>query len=396
MRMKKLKYLGVIITPMLILGLITFFSLSSIPEKIYVNEAASTSDVVLSDNIFMKNSKIKKDKLQVKLLGFIPVKSVAVSKVNDLEVYPGGTSVGIKLSTKGVLVVGHSDIESVEGKVESPAKNSGIELGDVLIKINGEEIQSSKDLSKKIKNLDNSKINVDYIRNGNIENKEIDLEKENNEYKLGLWVRDSTAGIGTLTFYEKNTSIFGALGHPITDGDTNKPFIVRNGDLLNSSVISVRKGEKGSPGELKGLFVNEKESLATIEKNTEAGIFGEASADLVNPTFNKPLKVGFRNEIKEGAAKIITTIDENGPKMYDIEIVKLLPQEEPGPKSMVIKVTDEELLEKTGGIVQGMSGSPIIQDNKLVGAVTHVLINKPDVGYGIYIEWMLKDAGVIE
>ncbi|MDU1566307.1 MULTISPECIES: SpoIVB peptidase [Clostridium] len=396
MRMKKLKYLGVIITPMLILGLITFFSLSSIPEKIYVNEAASTSDVVLSDNIFMKNSKIKKDKLQVKLLGFIPVKSVAVSKVNDLEVYPGGTSVGIKLSTKGVLVVGHSDIESVEGKVESPAKNSGIELGDVLIKINGEEIQSSKDLSKKIKNLDNSKINVDYIRNGNIENKEIDLEKENNEYKLGLWVRDSTAGIGTLTFYDKNTSIFGALGHPITDGDTNKPFIVRNGDLLNSSVISVRKGEKGSPGELKGLFVNEKESLATIEKNTEAGIFGEASADLVNPTFNKPLKVGFRNEIKEGAAKIITTIDENGPKMYDIEIVKLLPQEEPGPKSMVIKVTDEELLEKTGGIVQGMSGSPIIQDNKLVGAVTHVLINKPDVGYGIYIEWMLKDAGVIE
>ena len=396
MRMKKLKYLGVIITPMLILGLITFFSLSSIPEKIYVNEAASTSDVVLSDNIFMKNSKIKKDKLQVKLLGFIPVKSVAVSKVNDLEVYPGGTSVGIKLSTKGVLVVGHSDIESVEGKVESPAKNSGIELGDVLIKINGEEIQSSKDLSKKIKNLDNSKINVDYIRNGNIEKKEIDLEKENNEYKLGLWVRDSTAGIGTLTFYDKNTLIFGALGHPITDGDTNKPFIVRNGDLLNSSVISVRKGEKGSPGELKGLFVNEKESLATIEKNTEAGIFGEASADLVNPTFNKPLKVGFRNEIKEGAAKIITTIDENGPKMYDIEIVKLLPQEEPGPKSMVIKVTDEELLEKTGGIVQGMSGSPIIQDNKLVGAVTHVLINKPDVGYGIYIEWMLKDAGVIE
>ena len=396
MRKKKLKYLGVIITPMLILGLITFFSLSSIPEKIYVNEAASTSDVVLSDNIFMKNSKIKKDKLQVKLLGLIPVKSVAVSKVNDLEVYPGGTSVGIKLSTKGVLVVGHSDIESVEGKVESPAKNSGIELGDVLIKINGEEIQSSKDLSKKIKNLDNSKINVDYIRNGNIENKEIDLEKENNEYKLGLWVRDSTAGIGTLTFYDKNTSIFGALGHPITDGDTNKPFIVRNGDLLNSSVISVRKGEKGSPGELKGLFVNEKESLATIEKNTEAGIFGEASADLVNPTFNKPLKVGFRNEIKEGAAKIITTIDENGPKMYDIEIVKLLPQEEPGPKSMVIKVTDEELLEKTGGIVQGMSGSPIIQDNKLVGAVTHVLINKPDVGYGIYIEWMLKDAGVIE
>lgn len=396
MRMKKFKYLGVIITPMLILGLITFFSLSNIPEKIYINEAISSSDLIVSNNIFMKNTKINKDKLQIKLLGLIPVKSVSVSKINDLEVYPGGINVGIKLSTKGVLVVGHSEVQSVEGKLESPAKTSGIELGDVLIKINGEEIQSSKDLSKKVKSLNKSKINVDYLRNGNVESKEIDLEKENNEYKLGLWVRDSTAGIGTLTFYDKNTSIFGALGHPITDGDTNKPFTISNGDILNSSVISVRKGEKGSPGELKGLFVNEKESLAKIEKNTESGIFGEANVNLTNPVFNKPLKVGFRNEIVEGPAQIITTIDENGPKMYDIEIIKLLPQEEPGPKSMVIKVTDEKLLETTGGIVQGMSGSPIIQNDKLVGAVTHVLINKPDVGYGIYIEWMLKDAGVIE
>ncbi|EOR20386.1 MULTISPECIES: SpoIVB peptidase [Clostridium] len=396
MRMKKFKYLVVIITPMLILGLITFFSLSNIPEKIYINEAIPSSDLIVSNNIFMKNTKINKDKLQIKLLGLIPVKSVSVSKINDLEVYPGGINVGIKLSTKGVLVVGHSEIQSVEGKIESPAKTSGIELGDVLIKINGEEIQSSKDLSKKVKGLNKSKISVDYLRNGNVESKEIDLEKENNEYKLGLWVRDSTAGIGTLTFYDKNTSIFGALGHPITDGDTNKPFTISDGDLLNSSVISVRKGEKGSPGELKGLFVNEKESLAKIQKNTESGIFGEAKVDLTNPVFDKPLKVGFRNEIVEGPAQIITTIDENGPKMYDIEIIKILPQEEPGPKSMVIKVTDEKLLETTGGIVQGMSGSPIIQNDKLVGAVTHVLINKPDVGYGIYIEWMLKDAGVIE
>ncbi|WP_411167909.1 SpoIVB peptidase [Clostridium sp. MB05] len=396
MRMKKLKYLGIIITPMLILGLLTFLSLNSIPERIYINEAVPTSDILLSKNILVKNGEINKDKLEVKFLGLIPIKSVAVSKVNDLELYPGGTSVGIKLSTKGVLVVGHSDIDSIEGKVESPAKASGIELGDVIIKINGEEIENSKDLSKKIKNLTNSKVSVDYLRNNSNQSKEIDLEKEDNEYKLGLWVRDSTAGIGTLTFYDKSTSIFGALGHPITDGDTNKPFTIRNGDLLNSSVISVRKGEKGSPGELKGLFVNEKESLAKIEKNTESGIFGEASKELINKTFCKPLKVGFRNEIKEGEAKIITTIDENGPKMYDVEIIKLLPQEEPGPKSMIIKVTDEELLAKTGGIVQGMSGSPIIQNNKIVGAVTHVLINKPDVGYGIYIEWMLKDAGVIE
>ena len=143
------------------------------------------------------------------------------------------------------------------------------------------------------------------------------------------------------------------------------------------------------------MFVNEKDSLGKIEKNTETGIFGEGNEKLINTVFNKPLKVAFRNEIKEGPAKIITTIDEAGAKLYDIEIIKLLPQDKPGPKSMVIKVTDEELLEKTGGIVQGMSGSPIIQDDMLIGAVTHVLINKPDVGYGIYIEWMLKDAGII-
>lgn len=394
--MKKLKYLSIIITPMLILGLFTLISLNKIPEKIYMNENAETCDLTLTDNLLIKSSDLYKDKLELKLLGLVSLKSVEVSKVKDLEVYPGGTNVGIKLTTKGVLVVGHSEVKSEGGKVQSPAKNSGIELGDVIIRVNGEDIENSKDLSKKLKGLESSKVSVDYVRDGASQTKEVNLLKEENDYKLGLWVRDSTAGIGTLTFYDKNTSKFGALGHPITDGDTNKPFTVKDGDILSSSIISVKKGEKGSPGELKGLFVNEKETLAKINKNTQSGIFGDTLQDLINTNFDKPMKVGFRNEMKEGAAKIITTIDENGPKMYDVQIIKLLKQDEPGPKSMIVKITDKELLEKTGGIVQGMSGSPIIQDDKLVGAITHVLINKPDVGYGIYIEWMLKDAGIIE
>ena len=394
MKRKNLKYIPMIITPMLILSLFTYFYLFNIPKRIYINEDAES--IKVSNSIFIKDSKIIKDKLELRLLGIIPIKSVSVSKIKDLEVYPGGLNVGIKISTKGVLVVGHSDIESLEGKLESPAKTSGIELGDVITKINGEEIENSRDLSKKISELDNEVIYIEYLRNGVNNKKEIKLEKENNEYKLGLWVRDSTAGIGTLTFYDKKSNLFGALGHPITDGDTNKPFTIKEGNLLNSSVISIKKGEKGAPGELKGLFVNERENIGTIEKNTESGIFGVGSDNLINEVYNTPIKIGFRSEIKEGPASIITTIDENGPKAYAIEILKLLPQEEPGAKSMVIKVVDEELLEKTGGIVQGMSGSPIIQDNKLIGAVTHVLINKPDVGYGIYIEWMLKDAGIIE
>lgn len=396
MSYKRLRKYSIIVAPILILVLITFFSLRNIPEVIYVNDSVKTSDISLPKTSIFNKLKYTKDKLKVNFLGLIPLKSVAVQKIDNLEVYPGGNSVGVRLSTEGVLVVGHSEIETSEGKIDSPAQSAGIELGDVIYKINGEEIQSSKDLSKKIKNVTNEKITMELMRDEKVISKEVSLIKEEDEYKLGLWVRDSTAGIGTLTFYHKETSTFGALGHPITDGDTNKAFTIKEGQLLNSSVLSVRKGEKGTPGELKGLFVNDKVSIGNIEKNTNSGIFGKTENSLVNNIYSKPIEVGFRNEIKEGSAKIITSIDEDGPKEYEIEIVKLLAQDSPGPKSMVIKVTDKELLEKTGGIVQGMSGSPIIQNNKLVGAVTHVLINKPDVGYGIYIEWMLKDAGVLD
>lgn len=393
---KKTKYLSMLISSICILSIFILISLSKVPSRIYLNEKVSLTDVKISKNTLLKECKFSKDKIQIKLLGLIPIKSIPVSKIDDLEVYPGGSTVGIKLSTKGVLVVGHSEIDTEEGPLESPAGSYGIELGDVIVKINGEEIENSRDLAKKVKDLNCKNINIEFLRNEKIHKKEINLERENEEYKLGLWVRDSTAGIGTLTFYDENSKTFGALGHPITDGDTNRPFTIKNGDLLNSTVISIRKGEKGVPGELKGLFINEKNSIAKIYKNTEAGIFGSLTSSFKENNNISPMKVGFRNEIKEGYAQIITTIDEGNPKFYDIEIVKLLEQDEPGPKSMVIKITDEELLQKTGGIVQGMSGSPIIQDNKIIGAVTHVLINKPDVGYGIYIEWMLKEANIIE
>lgn len=391
----KTKYLSILISSICILGIIIFISLNKIPSKIYLNESISMTDIKISKNTLLKESIFSKDKLQIKLLGLIPIKSIPVSKFDNLEVCPGGSTVGIKLSTKGVLVVGHSEIDSDKGFVESPGRNYGIELGDIIIKINGEVIENSKDLAKKVKKLNCQKVNIEFLRDETIYKKEVNMEKENEEYKLGLWVRDSTAGIGTLTFYDENSKTFGALGHPITDGDTNKAFTIKNGDLLNSTVISVRKGEKGIPGELKGLFINETDSIAKIYKNTESGIFGSLTSSFKENNNIHPMKVGFRNEIKEGYAQIITTIDEGEPKFYDIEIVKLLEQDEPGPKSMVIKIVDEELLEKTGGIVQGMSGSPIIQDDKIIGAVTHVLINKPDVGYGIYIEWMLKEANII-
>ena len=392
---KILKYFSIITAPIAILALIAYFSVLKLPEKIYINDSMEVSDISVHNQGVFNTVKLSKDKVNIDFLGLIPIKSVAVQKLDDIKLYPGGTSVGIKLSTEGVLVVGFSDVETRGGTESSPAKVAGLQLGDVLLKVNGKDIEGAKELGSLIKENDTNVVNVEFMRQGCKFNKDIELVKEGEAYKLGLWVRDSTAGIGTLTFYHEDSDTFGALGHPITDGDTNTTFTIKDGDLLSASILSVRKGEKGVPGELRGLFINEKSSIGTIKSNSSSGIFGNTNQPLVNPICNEPMSVGFRNEVVEGPATIITTVGEEGPKEYDIEIVKLLQQDKCGPKSMIIRVTDEELLSKTGGIVQGMSGSPIIQNNKIVGAVTHVLINKPDIGYGIYIEWMLEEAGII-
>ena len=396
MKKKLLCTTSLIITPILILILITTINIVKLPKKIYIRNEKTVQSIAPIGNTIDK-VKDNENKYEIKFLGVIPLKSLEVQKIKNLEVYPGGNPVGVRVNSEGVLIVGYSDVEVNNRKEESPGKSGGLEIGDVILKVNDEDMENSIDLLKTIKQCEKEEIKVDILRDGKNFTKIIHLKKENEkDYKIGLWIRDSTAGVGTMTFYDTNTNKFGALGHPITDCDTNEPFIIKKGNLLESSIISIRRGEKGSPGELRGIFLNEQTPAGDIQKNTESGIFGEIkNVEAVNKD-KKPLKVGFRNEISIGKAKIISTIDENGPQEFDIEIEKLLNQSTPGSKSMVIKITDPKLLEKTGGIVQGMSGSPIIQNNKIIGAVTHVLINKPDTGYGIYIEWMLQDAGIIK
>lgn len=393
---KKFSYIiSLIMTPILILILLTTINLIGIPSKIYTKNDESMPSIAPIGNTIRKVG--NKDEYQIRFLGMIPVKSVQVQNINELEVYPGGIPIGVRVNSEGVLIVGYSDISINNEKQESPGKAGGLEIGDIILKVNGIEMDSAQDLLKTLKNLDKDVIKVDILRNGQTMTKVIKLEKENEkDYKIGLWIRDSTAGVGTLTFYDKATGKFGALGHPITDCDTNETFLIRDGDVVESSIISVRKGEKGCPGELKGIFINENNPNGKIEKNTQSGIFGQINNCNNILKNSSPMRIGLRNEITEGSAKIITTVDEKGPQEFNIEIEKLLNQSTPGSKSMVIKITDPRLIEKTGGIVQGMSGSPIIQNNKIVGAVTHVLINKPDTGYGIYIEWMLEDAGIIK
>ena len=388
---KLIKNFSIITAPIFILVLIGVYNNNSKDDKLYTqNQMQDTTSYVMND---LQNT----DSIDcyTSLINSKALTTLHKEKRKDIEVYPGGISIGVKINNKGALVVGYSDISTHEGLSESPGKVAGIELGDIIEEVNGENIETCSDLISKVKTCRNDEMTVKILRGNSEITKKVSLIKEDNEYKIGLWVRDSTAGIGTLTFYDKDSKTFGALGHPITDGDTNVSFNIKSGTLLRSSVLSIKKGERGNPGEIKGLFINENESIGNIEKNTNSGIYGDGSVELINPNFNKAMTVAYRDEIKEGHAQIITTVEDGGAKAYDIEILKLLPQYEPGSKSMIIKIVDPVLLEKTGGIVQGMSGSPIIQNGKIIGAVTHVLINKPDVGYGIYIEWMLQDAGVI-
>ncbi|WP_026881331.1 SpoIVB peptidase [Clostridium akagii] len=404
MKNKRLNKLYYIFTPIFILTLATFMNLRKTSEYIYLNNPSNIeynstlkleneSKTTLNQNYGKKNNYEDKQ-ANYKLFGNLTVKNSNEKILPKIKVYPGGQPVGIKLKTNGVLVVGLSDIQSENGNKMNPAVEGGIQIGDSIIKINNEPISDSKSLIDMVNK--NMKLSITISRNGKDYVKTVIPSKCNTDgtYKLGIWVRDSTAGVGTLTFYDKETGKFAALGHPITDIDTGTLLKVKDGNIINSKIISIKKGVKGTPGEVRGMFIDEENSIGNIKNNTICGIYGN-EFKMQNNDEIKPMEVGFRSEIKEGDAKILTTINQEKPKYYSIKIEKLLVQDSPGPKSMVIKITDPELLKKTGGIVQGMSGSPIIQNNKIVGAVTHVLINSPDTGYGIYAEWMIKELGLI-
>ena len=325
------------------------------------------------------------------------VKADVVRK--EKKVYIGGEPLGIKVNTKGLLVIGVADIETEEGLKASPAIKAGIQIGDNILKVQNNEVKCSEEMSKVINNNKGNKIIIEFQHKGKNYKKVLTPVKSklDDKYKVGMWVRDSSSGIGTLTFYDDETHRYGALGHGISDGDTGTMINVGDGKIMPSEIIAVKKSVEGTPGELRGIFSNGKEPLGNVKTNNICGIFGEYSGKVnLKKKFKEPMPIAYQNEIKEGKAYIYTTINGNAPKLYEIEIEKTIHQEEPNSKSMLIKVTDKRLLEQTGGIVQGMSGSPIIQNDKLIGAVTHVLVNKPNKGYGIYIEWMMKECEFLQ
>ncbi|MDR3185293.1 MAG: SpoIVB peptidase [Christensenellaceae bacterium] len=306
------------------------------------------------------------------------------------SVYLGGTPIGVVAKSEGVTIIELRDIIS-KNSVVNPGKIAGLACGDLVYKINNNLISSSEDISKiveKTKEGDVLEIYV-YRRNAPMSFKVSPImDKATNTVKLGLNVKNELAGIGTLTFVYPSTKRFACLGHQIFDLESSNQDIYNNGNIYLANIIGYNKGKLGKTGELRGTFKKTDLAVGVIDKNTFSGIFGKAEDILYD---GRPMiSIGNRNSIKPGKAHIYTTINGDMPQKYEIEIVKLSPQTSPQDKSMVVRITDKKLLELTGGILQGMSGSPIVQSGHLVGAITHVFINDPSCGYGIYVDWMLS------
>lgn len=324
----------------------------------------------------------------LRLFGIFPIKDVAVQVVNNKMVVPCGTPFGIKMYTDGVLVVGLSEVDTPTGPY-NPAKNAGIKVGDVIERINDEPVSTIEDIARRVEQSGGKTLRFRIRRNNLTFEVRFTPAKSVNEnrYKAGMWVRDSSAGIGTLTFYMPQTGTFAGLGHPVCDVDTGDILPIASGEIVPGRIYGVNKGTAGTPGELRGGF--EDGELGRLILNSETGVYGH----LTNlPAPNNPVPIAMKQQVRTGYAQILCTVEGSAPKLYDIRIDTVRYNDSSPTRNMVIIITDEELLAKTGGIVQGMSGSPILQDGKLVGAVTHVFINDPQKGYAIFAENMLRTA----
>ncbi|GGF87203.1 SpoIVB peptidase [Paenibacillus abyssi] len=370
------------------------------PQVLSVNGSTDRSmQVDLSRPLSLEPHQSGQTQLKLKLFGRIPFKTVKVSVVPDLKVIPGGQTIGVKVKSAGIMVVGHHQVTTGKESKLSPGEQAGIKLGDLIVRVNGvylNEVAKVATIVEKSGKIKQS-LKLSIKRNGQLIEKRIKpaYDIEDQAWRLGLYIRDSAAGVGTLTFYAPDQRVYGALGHVITDMDTQSPIEVGDGQIVQSNVTSINKSQNGEPGEKRAHFLKAGKILGNVVSNTQFGIFGKMS-ELPSHSYDmKPVPVAFAEEVQEGPAEILTVIGGQKVERFKIEIMHVTKQTTPATKGMVIRITDPKLIEHTGGIVQGMSGSPILQNGKLVGAVTHVFVNDPTSGYGCFIEWMLQDAGVL-
>ncbi len=419
---KTILWIGVLAGIILLLStplIVSYFYLPSEIRMIAGEEHLFNFDVPLKANIMQGGSLIIKDTknglvergavdlnkplyvtmmnegradVTLSFLGIIPLKTVAVEAIPYEELIPCGQVVGIKVNTAGILVLGVGEFEA-KGEQVSPCKGV-IETGDLIVACNGKALETKEDLRNYIEENKEGPVQLKLMRKG--AEKEVEIEpiySESEEtYKIGLWIKDSTQGIGTITYIHPKTGAFGALGHGITDADTHRLIPVKNGEVMEASITHIKKGQKGTPGEISGVIDYEKESIiGQIDQNSALGIYGKVKQNLLNSQVCEAIPIAFQDEVHEGRASILVDLTGTGVKEYEVEVQKVSKYSNEPSKSMVIKIVDEELLKLTSGIVQGMSGSPILQDGKLIGAVTHVFIQDPTRGYGIFIENMLNN-----
>ncbi|MBD5081469.1 MAG: SpoIVB peptidase [Ruminococcaceae bacterium] len=330
-------------------------------------------------------------KMTLMLYGIFPIKDITVSKVDAPSLIPSGEPFGLKMLTDGVIVTDYGSVETPLGSL-SPAKESGLQVGDIIVKVNNREINTGDELTKAVQK-DGKEIKLTVIRKGETITLTVTPKQSRTDglYKLGIWTRDSCAGIGTLTYYDPSNNSFGGLGHSVCDSDTGELLPLLSGEKVPVCINSVVKGVNGSPGELCGSFMSSTSS-GSILLNTDCGVFGFSD----KLPKNSSIPLGFKQDIEIGDAEIMTTVEGMTPKSYSITIEKVNYNSESSVKNMVIRITDKELLSKTGGIVQGMSGSPIIQNGRIVGAVTHVFVNDVTRGYGIFAENMYEFSSALD
>ena len=396
----------------LILIFVLFFvysyivSIDNIPENIIIfkgediniatlwgiNIKSNTTLIETASNINTGEfDKAGQETLTVSLFDKINLKTIDVSVLEDVEVIPNGEIVGIKLYTSGVLVVGTSSIEGIDGQIYKPFEGTGILEGDSIIEVNGNIINNTQELVNSINKSNGQEIEVKFVRNSEEKTCKITpVKNKQEEYKIGLWVRDSAGGVGTVTFYNEESKSFAALGHAITDIDTGEIINTSSGEIDDVNIVSIVKGEKEEPGKVQGTIINGS-TIGNIYKNCGFGIYGTVeNLNNLDINYNRRVKVASRQEIELGKATFLSGIDGQ-VKEYELEIEKRYLNNHEYNKCMLIKITDEELLEKTGGIIQGMSGSPIIQNGKFIGAITHVFVKEPQVGYAVFGDMMLNE-----
>lgn len=349
-------------------------------------DLAKTED--LNEEGYINNNYQKKYNLS--FLG-LNLKTITTNIIPTTKVIPLGNLIGLKLYTKGVLVVGMSEIKGEDNKTYKPYEEAGIEQGDSILEINNKEINTTEELMQCISKCKGEKIDITYEKDGKvIETQITPVKTDSNTYKIGLWVRDAVAGVGTATFYDTSNNMIATLGHGIQDVDTGELLDISDGRFTTIGILNIKKGEKDNPGKIEGTINNSKD-IGEIYINTEFGVYGKYyNIDDLSIKNNKEIEVASRNEIKIGKASIICTLEDGIQKEYEVEIQKIYLNNNKDNKSMVVKITDEELLKRTGGIIQGMSGSPVIQNGKLIGALTHVFVSDSTKGYALFADTMLE------